>query len=464
VAYGGYDTIDVMIKFFNSKTRELEEFTPIETGQVSMYSCGPTVYDYPHIGNARAYVFADLLKRTLIFNGLSVKHVMNITDVDDKTIRDSQKQGKSLKEFTEFYTVGFMNDLDSLNVIPADTFPKATEHIPEMVKMIETLIDNDNAYKAPDGSTYFDISSFSKYGELSRVDLSSTKQTERVASDEYTKDNVQDFALWKAYDPKDGDVAWETTLGKGHPGWHIECSAMSTKYLGNHFDIHTGGVDNMFPHHENEIAQSVCCNGGEFVNYWLHNSHLMVDGKKMSKSDGNFYTLRDLQEKGFSPVAFRYFLLQAHYRTQTNFTLEAVEASQNALRNIHHLARGLISGFLSSLLAKESVEYLDKFTEAINDDLDAPKGLALTWEMLKDNSLKSASKLKTLLKMDEFLGLGIQESLDFKVPNDIKKLAAQREKARKEKDWQTADTLRDELKTKGYTILDTENGPVIEKI
>ncbi|NCT00167.1 cysteine--tRNA ligase [Candidatus Parcubacteria bacterium] len=451
-----------MIKLYNSKTKDAEEFKPIEAGKVGMYTCGPTVYDYPHIGNARAYVFADLLKRGLLMNGLSVNHVMNITDVDDKTIRDSRVKDKSLKEFTEFYTAEFLKDLDSLNVIPANKFPKATEHIPEMISMIETLIDNDNAYKAEDGSTYFDISSFAKYGELSGVDLSGAQQTQRVASDEYEKDNAQDFALWKAYDSDDGDVSWDTTLGKGRPGWHIECSAMSRKYLGGHFDIHTGGIDLIFPHHENEIAQSVCC-GGDFVNYWMHNAHLMVDGKKMSKSLGNFYTLRDLQGKGFSPLAFRYFLLQAHYRTQTNFTLEALEASQNALRNLYHIARSLKAGFLGSMFSKINSDEMNKFISAVNDDLDSPKALATMWDMLKSD-LRPTDKLKTLLAMDNFLGLGIKEALEFKVPSEIQKLVNQRDQARKDKNYKESDRIRDEIKNKGYEVLDTKDGPVIEHI
>jgi cysteinyl-tRNA synthetase len=452
-----------MIKLYNSKSKQLEEFKPIEPGKVSMYTCGPTVYNYAHIGNHRSYIFADILKRTLLLNKLSVTHVMNITDVDDKTIRDSQTEGKSLKDFTEFYTAEFLKDLDSLNILPANKFPKATEHIPEMITMVETLIDNDNAYKAEDGSTYFDISSFSKYGELSRVDLSGAQQTERAKKDDYSKEDAQDFALWKAYDPEDGDVSWDTTLGKGRPGWHIECSAMSTKYLGNHFDIHTGGVDLLFPHHENEIAQSVCCSGEEFVNYWLHNEHLMVDGKKMSKSLGNFYTLRDIQEKGFSPLAFRYFLLQAHYRTQTNFTWEALEASQNAIRNLYHTARGLKTGFFGNLLAKVSNAHLATFKEALNDDLDTSKALASMWDMLKSN-LGPAVKLKTLLAMDEVLGLHIKENLkSAKIPSEIKKLANQRESARKEKNWGEADKLRDEISSKGYTVFDTPSGPILEK-
>lgn len=452
-----------MIKLYNTKSKEIELFQPIESGKVSMYSCGPTVYNYPHIGNYRAYIFSDILKRALLFNGFSVKHVMNITDVDDKTIRDSQNAGKSLLDFTQQYTAEFMKDLDVLEIIPANKFPKATDHIPEMVSMIETLIDNDNAYKAEDGSTYFDISSFSNYGSLSHIDSTNFRKTDRVSDDEYDKENVQDFALWKAHDSSDGDAAWDTTLGKGRPGWHIECSAMSTKYLGNHFDIHTGGVDLIFPHHENEIAQSVCCNGGDFVNYWMHNEHLMVDGKKMSKSLGNYYTLRDLQSKGFSPLAFRYFLLQAHYRTQTNFTLKALEASQNALRNLHHHARGLKTGFFSSLLVKENKEFVSNIKEAMNDDLDTPRALALTWEMLK-GSETPAIKLKNLIKADEFLGIGVKKAIEFKIPKNILKLAKERELARKEKNWEKADQIRDEIKRNGYQVFDNGSESIIEKI
>jgi cysteinyl-tRNA synthetase len=292
--------------------------------------------------------------------------------------------------------------------------------------------------------------------------LSGAQQTERAKKDDYSKDSVQDFALWKSYDTEDGDVAWDTTLGKGRPGWHIECSAMSTKYLGNHFDIHTGGVDLLFPHHENEIAQSVCAHGGDFVNYWLHNEHLMVDGKKMSKSLGNFYTLRDIQEKGFSPLAFRYFLLQAHYRTQTNFTWEALTAAQNALRNLYHIIRSLKIGFFEPLFSKVDESRLEKFKEILNNDLDTPEALAYFWETAKSN-LKPGTKLKTLLAMDEVLGLGIKYSAGFKIPKDIKILSIKREQARKEKNWEEADRLRDEIKTKGYELFDTPEGPVIEK-
>ncbi len=453
-----------MVKLHNTKSKLLEEFKPIVPNEVSMYTCGPTVYNYPHIGNYRSYIFSDLLKRVLFLNGFSVNHVMNITDVDDKTIRDSQKEGKSLRDFTEFYTAEFMKDLDALNIIPANTFPKATDHIPEMTSMIGTLIDTNHAYKAPDGSVYFDISSFSKYGELSGVDFGGVKQTERAKKDEYSKEDAQDFALWKAYESEDGDVAWDTTLGKGRPGWHIECSAMSTKYLGNHFDIHTGGVDLVFPHHENEIAQSVCAHGGEFVNYWLHNEHLMVDGKKMSKSAGNFYTLQDIKDRGFLPLSFRYFLLQAHYRTQTNFTWEAMEASQNALRKLHLSTRNLKPGFFGKLFAKIDIDYLKTFSEAINDDLDTPRALATMWEMMK-SKISDASKLKTLIEMDRFLGLDVQTEFEIaQIPNEVVRLADKRESARREKNYKEADRLREEIRLTGYQVLDTDSGPRIEKI
>jgi len=454
-----------MIHLYNTKTRQVEVFQPIQEKQVSLYSCGPTVYNYPHIGNYRAYIFADILKRMFLANGFDVNHVMNITDVDDKTIRDSQKEGKTLRAFTEFYTAEFMKDIESLHIIPANKYPRATAHIPEMISMIETLMDNNHAYKAADGSVYFDISSFPNYGKLAQIDFAGAKQTERVKNDEYTKDNVQDFALWKSYDPEDGDVSWDTVLGKGHPGWHIECSAMSTAYLGNHFDIHTGGVDNMFPHHENEIAQSVCAHGGEFVNYWMHNEHLMVDNKKMSKSLGNFYTLRDLQEKGFSPLAFRYFLLQAHYKTQTNFTWEALTASQNALRGLHHSARELkkkVSFFLY-FFAKPDTDSLDIFVSHLNKDLDTPGALASLWDMMK-SGLSPEIKLKTLLEINKTLGLGVEEALNQSIPKEIKDLVRERDRARESRHWQKADALREEIKTKGYDVLDNAEGTSVEKI
>ena len=290
------------ILLFNTLTRRKEPFTPLEIGKVKMYTCGPTVYDYAHIGNFRAFLFEDLLKRWLLLQGFKVTHVMNLTDVDDKTIRGSQKQGLPLRQFTDFYIKAFFEDIKTLNILAADVYPRATDRIPEMVALIKTLMDKGYAYRGEDGSIYYCISKFPDYGKLSKLKTAELKAGARVSQDEYAKEEAQDFALWKAWTPEDGDVFWETELGKGRPGWHIECSAMSMKYLGETFDIHCGGVDNIFPHHENEIAQSEAASGKKFVNYWLHNEHLQVEGKKMSKSLGNYYTLRDLLAKQCDPV------------------------------------------------------------------------------------------------------------------------------------------------------------------
>jgi len=325
------------LKLFNTLGRRWEVFTPIDASEVKIYSCGPTVYDYPHLGNYRAYLAADILKRALIYNGYKVKQVMNITDVDDKTIKNSQIAGKSLSEFTNFYTQAFFRDRDTLNILPATIYTKASDYIPQMVKLIEELLAKNYAYKTAEGNVYFSIQSYAEYGQLAQVkpgNLETNAAGRLNLNDEYEKESVQDFALWKAWTPEDGEVYWETSLGKGRPGWHIECSAMSMENLGQHFDIHTGGVDNIFPHHENEIAQSQCATGHQFVNYWLHNEWLLVEGKKMAKSADNFYTLRDILEKGYSPLAYRYLTLTTHYRKPLNFTWESLSAAQTALTRL----------------------------------------------------------------------------------------------------------------------------------
>ncbi|MEM7819165.1 MAG: cysteine--tRNA ligase, partial [Candidatus Aenigmatarchaeota archaeon] len=291
----------MVLKLFNTLTRKKEVFKPIKKNEVRMYTCGPTVYDFAHIGNFRTYVWQDILKRWLLFKGFKVKHVMNLTDIDDKTIKGAREQGISLREFTEKYIKAFFEDSKTLNLLPADVYPRATEHIREIVELIKILIEKGYAYKGEDGSIYYDISKFKDYGKLSKLKIKELKAGARVKSDSYTKEEAYDFALWKAWDPEDGEVFFETEIGKGRPGWHIECSAMSMKYLGETFDIHTGGVDLIFPHHENEIAQSEAATGKKFVNYWLHAEHLIVEGRKMSKSLGNFYTLRDLLAKGYDP-------------------------------------------------------------------------------------------------------------------------------------------------------------------
>lgn len=465
------------LKLFNTLGREVQEFKPLKTDKtVGLYSCGPTVYNYAHIGNYRSYVFADILKRVLQYNNYSVNHVMNITDVDDKTIRDSQKENKTLKDFTDFYTTAFFEDLSSLNIQPANKHPKASEYIDEMVAMITDLIAKDFAYQTETGDVYFKIDKMPSYGALANLNLEAQKANAsgRIKTDEYDKDNAQDFALWKAWDENDGNVFWETSLGKGRPGWHIECSAMSIKNLGENFDIHTGGVDNIFPHHENEIAQSECATGKHFVNYWLHNEHVLVEGKKMAKSAGNFVTLRDLPAREYSPLAYRYLLLTAHYRSQLNFTWESLGAAQTALVKLYKIAADLktkTGHATSEPGAKE--EYAEQFLNLINNDLDTPKALALVWEMFRSPLLTNQDKLELLLKFDEIFGLKINENVNnqtakaivfTELPAEIKDLVLRREKARLDKDWAESDRLRDEITSAGYDLKDTPEGPTIHKI
>jgi len=456
------------IQLYNTLSREKEDFSPIDPKEVRIYTCGPTVYDYTHIGNYRAYVFADVLKRMLEYNGLKVNHVMNLTDVDDKTIRNSQKEGKTLKEFTEFYTEKFFEDIKSLNIVPPTKFTKATDNIEAMVELIKKLLKNNLAYKSADGSIYFDIKKFKNYGRLSDLDLEAQKENAsgRIKSDEYDKDNVQDFALWKAWDQKDGDVFWDpstsfgasTKLGKGRPGWHIECSAMSMKFLGEQLDIHTGGVDLIFPHHENEIAQSEGATGKQFVKYWLHNEWVLVDSKKMAKSLNNFYTLRDLINKGINPLAYRFWLLMAHYRTRINFVLGALEGAETALKRLYGLYIGL-----GGDIGKIDKEYQKKFKERIGDDLDTPRALSLLWDLIKDPDVSATDKKATILDFDKVLGLDFENIKEEEIPEEVKKLVEEREEARRNQDFKKSDVLRDEINTLGYGVKDTPDGQKISK-
>ncbi|MFA6523979.1 MAG: cysteine--tRNA ligase [Candidatus Paceibacterota bacterium] len=449
------------LKFHNTLTREKEKFIPINKGEVKMYSCGPTVYNYPHIGNYRAYIFADILKRVLSYSGYNVKHIMNITDIDDKTIRDSQKEGKSLKEFTEFYTEEFFKDIKSLNILTPTKFTKATDYINEMVGIIKILLEKEIAYKSKDGSIYFDIKKFKNYGKLSNLVLEEQKENagNRIKTDEYEKENAQDFALWKAWDAKDGDVFWDTELGKGRPGWHIECSAMSMANLGEQIDIHTGGIDNIFPHHENEIAQSEGATEKQFVNYWMHNEWVLVDQKKMAKSFNNFYTLRDLLEKGIDPIAYRFWLLMANYRTRVNFVWEALEGAETALKRLYRLYIEL-----GEPVGNINEEYKKRFKEFVEDDLDTPRALSLLWDLIKDGGVSSADKKATILDFDKVLGLNFENIKEEIIPEKIKKLGEEREEARKNKDFKKSDELRDKIISLGYEIKDTPDGVKISKI
>ena len=450
------------LQFYNTLSRNKEDFTPLNKNEVKMYTCGPTVYNYAHIGNYRAYVFAVILKRSLAYNGYKVHHIMNITDVDDKTIRDSQKENKTLKDFTEFYTEKFFEDLKMLNInMSKENFTKATDNIPEMVSMIEKLMEKGLAYKSADGSIYFDIKKFKNYGKLSQLDLNNQKENAsgRIQSDEYDKENVQDFALWKAWDEKDGDIFWETSLGKGRPGWHIECSAMSIKFLGEQFDIHTGGVDLIFPHHENEIAQSEGATGKHFVKYWMHNEWVLVDSKKMAKSAGNFYTLRDIVNKGLNPLSYRFWLLIANYRTRVNFVWDALEASETALKRLYALYLDL-----GDEIGAVHQEYKNKFTEYINDDLNTPRALSLLWDVTKDENMSDGDKKATILDFDKVLGLGFEFIQKEKVPTEVIELLKQREKARKEKDFKMSDELRAKINALGFEVKDVPEGQRVNKI
>lgn len=463
------------LRFYNTLTRKKQAFKPIKKGHVDLYTCGPTVYNYPHIGNYRAYVWEDLLRRYLEYKEYKTTHVMNLTDVDDKTIRDSQKEGISLKEFTERYTKAFFEDIKTLNILPAHHYPRATDFIKEMIDIIKGLINKKKAYIAKDGCVYYEISKYKKYGQLASLDPSQLQAgaSGRIQHDEYDRDHPQDFALWKAWTPDDGEVKWNSPWGQGRPGWHIECSAMSAKYLGWQFDIHTGGVDNIFPHHQNEIAQTEGLTGKKFVNYWLHCEHLLVDGKKMSKSLGNFYTLRDVLSKGYNPKSIRWALFSVHYRQKLNFSLENLNAAQAAIDRINDFARKL--EIYKRTTDNKKIPALIKktkktFEKALDDDLDISKALATLFDMItlvnthvmkKNMSTKDANAILTLLKQfDTVLGILEEE----KTPPHIQQLVDEREQARKTKNWKQADELRTKLKTQRYTVDDTPSGPVVKKI
>lgn len=456
------------LRLTNTMTRKLEEFAPLEDMHVRMYTCGPTVHDYAHIGNFRTYMFEDLLRRYLEYKGYKVTQVMNLTDIDDKTIRKSRELGISLDEYTSKYKKAFFEDIDTLRIERAEYYPEATTHVPEMVEMIKTLIKKGLAYEV-DGNYYFSISRFPGYGKLSHIDLEGLKPGARVASDEYEKESVSDFALWKAWDENDGDVYWETELGKGRPGWHLECSVMSMKYLGETFDIHTGGVDNIFPHHENEIAQSEGATGKTFAKLWMHSEHLIVDGRKMAKSLNNFFTLRQVLEKGYSALAVRYALISTHYRQQLNFSFERIEAAANALERYTDFYHNLVDypGGESSGEADAFInKLLSGFEAALDDDLNISAALAEVFDFIRDiNRLKAENKLSAE-ERDRALGAlkKIDAVLDFLpradegIDRGIEDLIQKRVEAKKRRDFAAADKIRDELLQKGIILEDTPTG------
>jgi cysteinyl-tRNA synthetase len=471
------------LKLFNTLSRSIQDFTPSRKGKVGMYCCGPTVYDFAHIGNWRTFVFGDLVRRTLEFKGYTITHVMNITDVEDKIIKRICETKTSLRDFTGKYEAAFFEDLLTLNCKMPHHTPHATECIADIISLIEKLVQRGIAYKAADGSVYFSIEKYRgsgcTYGQLLKLNFDEMRAGERVKSDEYAKESVADFALWKARAPEDGDVFWPSPWGEGRPGWHIECSAMSMKILGPSFDLHVGGEDLIFPHHEDEIAQSEGATGKPFVKHWLHGAHLLVEGKKMSKSLGNFFTLRDLLAKGFTGREIRYLLLTAHYRETFNFTLEGLQGARTALARIDECITKLreIAGrdVLPRVQADQQVgpTKLEKnFSAALDDDLNISAAWAVVFEWVRemnkriaDNSLSAADAAAALTawdKVDSVLGIGAPNEIA--VPAELTALLEERQAARKAKDFKRADAIRDELKAKGWIIEDTPKGPKLKKL
>jgi cysteinyl-tRNA synthetase len=448
----------------NTLTGKKKEFKPINSGAVSMYSCGPTVYSYAHIGNLRTFILTDILRRVFLYNNFTVKSVMNITDVDDKTIKKSIEEKVSLSNVTRKFEQIFLDDLKSLNVLELSKTPRATENIPEMIKLIETLLEKGYAYKTSDG-IYFDIKKSEHYGELAKLKIDSITK-ERISNDEYDKENARDFALWKFYTESDGDVSYDAPFGKGRPGWHIECSAMSMKNLGETIDIHIGGIDLIFPHHTNEIAQSEAVTGKKFVNYWVHGGFVSVDGKKMSKSLGNAFTLDDIKVKGIDPLAFRYLVLGTHYDNPLNFTWEALEGAGTALKKLRESTKSeSVAGHRNTSDTETKKEnYKETFNKYINDDLDTPKALALTWELVKDMELSGTDKKELLMDFDQVLGLMLDKVETFEIPKNIQKLVEKRDKARAEKDFAKSDELRDQIQSLGFEVKDTPEGTKVSPL
>ncbi|MCQ2367564.1 MAG: cysteine--tRNA ligase [Kiritimatiellae bacterium] len=448
---------------FNSLTRQNEELKPLEGNQIRLYTCGPTVYNFAHIGNFRAYTFEDILRRVIQFNGMTIKQVMNLTDVDDKTIKGANAQGVKLTDYTKTYKDAFFADLKKLNIQSAEIYPAATDHIPEMIDLVQSLIDKGVAYQSEDKSVYFNVRKFPGYGKLAHIDFDHQQTGARCASDEYDKENVGDFALWKAWEPSDGPVAWDSPWGKGRPGWHIECSAMSMKYLGETFDLHTGGIDNLFPHHENEIAQAEASTGKEFVKTWMHCAHLKVNGEKMSKSLGNFFTLRDLLEKGYTGREIRYVLINAHYRSGLNFAFSALDDARKSLARIDACVEKATEGTVPEWANK----HLEDFTNAVNDDLNIPSAFAALFSLVRDANGKGAEgTLSVFKRMDEVLGLIFfeNEKKEESIPEEIAALLEERKVARAAKNWAESDRIRDLLKEKGYAVKDSKEGQSVTRI
>lgn len=480
----------INMKFYNTLTKKKEEFIPIKKGFIGMYTCGPTVYDFAHIGNFRTYVFQDIMRRYFEYKGYEVKHVMNLTDVDDKTIVGARREKIPLRQYTDRYSKAFFEDIDTLNLERAHVYPRATEYINEMVEMIQKLMKNGYAYRGDDNSIYYDISKFKNYGKLAGLKVAELKEGARVKSDSYDKVDAKDFALWKAWDEVDGDVFWETEIGKGRPGWHIECSAMSAKNLGETFDLHSGGVDLIFPHHENEIAQSEGATGKKFVNFWVHSEHLLVEGKKMSKSLGNFYTLRDLLSKGYEPKAIRYLLLSTHYKQKLNFTFKALDSAKNIVEKLMNFMERLDATYEKEdkTFEKTLKKTRENFEKAMDNDFDINKALVVVFELVKKvNKMIEAGKFgqknaeetkELMLKFDKVLGILGKKKIELSMEKMeklvelarglrlevrgtdfetiMKELVKLRNEARAKKDYKTSDKIRSELYVLGIVLEDTE--------
>jgi cysteinyl-tRNA synthetase len=469
------------LKLFNTLSRSVQEFSPLTPGgkKVGMYCCGPTVYDFAHIGNWRTFIFSDLVRRYLEFKGFEVQHVMNITDVEDKIIRRVRESGTTLAEFTGPFEKAFLDDLKALNCSLPHQTPRATEHIPEIIMLIEKLMERGIAYKAPDGSVYFSIEKYrasgKQYGQLVKLNFEEMRAGERVRSDDYEKEAVADFALWKARVPEDGQVFWPSPWGEGRPGWHIECSAMSMKLLGTSFDLHLGGEDLAFPHHEDEIAQSEGAGlqpaNQPFVKYWVHGAHLMVEGKKMAKSLGNFFTLRDLFAKGFAGREIRYLLLTAHYRETFNFTLEGLAGARAALARIDECLSKLREAAGPATGSPET-EIIRQFTEVMDNDLNVAGAWGIVFEWVRATNKRLAEKAMTVSEaaaalatwktLDAVFGVGTAGEID--VPAEIIALMEERQAARKARDFKRGDAIRDQLKAKSWVIEDTPKGPKAKRL
>ena len=474
----------IELKFYNTATRSKEVFKPQQENHVRMYTCGPTVYNYAHIGNFRTYVFEDLLRRTIKFFGLNITQVMNLTDVDDKTIKGAIANDCTLEEYTQPFKDAFFEDLNTLNIEPVEHYPAATGYIPEMITMILGLLDKGIAYESHDGSIYYAIDKFPRYGCLSHLNFDELKPcaSQRSTSDEYEKENVSDFVLWKKCDPtRDGKTYWDSPFGKGRPGWHLECSAMAISLLGPSIDIHVGGIDNMFPHHENEIAQSEAYTDKKFSQLWMHSEHLLVDNKKMSKSLGNFYTLRDLLAKGFTGTQVRYMLLHTHYKTSLNFTFVGLEAAKATLQRMQDFIlrmQEIAAWEAPSSVDSNAVEAILKkglhdFAEVLADDLNISSALAVLFELIRDlngkadesklSSIDAKNILEMLQELNQVLGVLSFEKQELEVPQYLQEALQKRIEARQAKNWAEADALRDMILEAGYVIEDTPTGMRLKK-